>query len=115
MLLVLLPFTFIQFFFMPWVAAQEAALVPRSLPPKTHGHVLLTRVGAVEEALVKLLAAAGIEAYVIVATWPRLHPCSTPTTACLSGRSTIPRPTGPPAWSEPCSWPPPAATRPIPM
>ena len=66
MLLVLLPFTFIQFFFMPWVAAQEAALVPRSLPPKTHGHVLLTRVGAVEEALVKLLAAAGIEAYVIV-------------------------------------------------
>lgn len=66
MLLVLLPFTFIQFFFMPWMAAQEAALVPRSLPPKTHGHVLLTRVGAVEEALVKLLAAAGIEAYVIV-------------------------------------------------
>ena len=66
MLLVLLPFTFIQFFFMPWVAAQEAALVPRSLPPKTHGHVLLTRVGVVEEALVKLLAAAGIEAYVIV-------------------------------------------------
>jgi voltage-gated potassium channel len=66
-MLILLPFTFIQFFFTPWMEAQEAALMPRSLPPKTRGHVLLTRVGGVEEALVKLLAAAGVEAYVLVA------------------------------------------------
>jgi Trk K+ transport system NAD-binding subunit len=51
-LLILLPFTFIQFFFTPWMEAQEAALLPRSLPSKTAGHVLPTRVGSVEEALV---------------------------------------------------------------
>ena len=66
-LLVLLPFTFIQFFFAPWMEAQEAALLPRSLPPKTSGHVLLTRVGPVEEALVRLLDAAGVASYVIAA------------------------------------------------
>ena len=66
-MLILLPFTFIQFFFTPWMEAQEAALMPRALPPRTQGHVLLTRVGAVEEALVKLLTAAGVEAYVVVA------------------------------------------------
>ncbi len=66
-LLVLLPFTFIQFFFTPWMEAQEAALMPRALPPRTRGHVLLTRVGAVEEALVKLLAAAGVDCYVLAA------------------------------------------------
>jgi Trk K+ transport system NAD-binding subunit len=66
-LLILLPFTFIQFFFTPWMEAQEAALLPRSLPPRTSGHVLLTRVGPVEEALVKLLEAAGIPAWVIAA------------------------------------------------
>jgi voltage-gated potassium channel len=64
-LLILLPFTFIQFFFTPWMEAQEAALMPRALPPRTRGHVLLTRVGTVEEALVKLLAAAGIDCYVL--------------------------------------------------
>jgi len=66
-LLVLLPFTFIQFFFAPWMEAQEAALLPRSLPPRTSGHVLLTRVGPVEEALVRLLDAAGVASYVIAA------------------------------------------------
>ena len=66
-LLVLLPFTFIQFFFTPWMEAQEAANVPRQLPAKTAGHVLLTRVGPVEETLVKLLGAAGIPAFVLVA------------------------------------------------
>jgi voltage-gated potassium channel len=65
-LLVLLPFSFIQFFFTPWMEAQEAALMPRRLPARTSGHVLLTRVGPVEEALVKLLDAAGTEAYVVV-------------------------------------------------
>ena len=66
-LLVLLPFTFIQFFFTPWMEAQEAALMPRSLSDKVSGHVLLTRVGPVEEALVKLLDAGGIESYVLAA------------------------------------------------
>lgn len=64
-LVVILPFTFIQFFFMPWMEAQEAAQTPRSLPPHTRGHVLLTRLGAIEESLLAMLDSAGIEAWIV--------------------------------------------------
>jgi Trk K+ transport system NAD-binding subunit len=55
-MLILLPFTFIQFFYAPWVAAQEAARAPRKLPDETAGHVVLTRYGPVESALIRKLA-----------------------------------------------------------
>ncbi len=64
-LVVLLPFTFIQFFFMPWMEAQEAAQTPRSLPATTRGHVLLTRLGGIEESLLKMLAAAGVDGWIV--------------------------------------------------
>ncbi|MDP3069843.1 MAG: NAD-binding protein [Opitutaceae bacterium] len=54
-LLVLLPFTFIEFFYAPWMKAQAKAQAPRELPPGTRGHVLLTRYGAVTKHLIKLL------------------------------------------------------------
>ncbi len=54
-LLILFPFTFINFFYSPWMKAQEQALVPRELPKKTTGHVIMTRYGAVTEALIKKL------------------------------------------------------------
>jgi Trk K+ transport system NAD-binding subunit len=54
-LLVLLPFMFIQFFYVPWMEAQAAARAPRTLSAKTAGHVILTGVGAVEAALIRLL------------------------------------------------------------
>jgi signal peptidase I len=41
-LLVVLPFTFIQFFYAPWLEAQSQARAPRRLPAGTHGHVILT-------------------------------------------------------------------------
>jgi voltage-gated potassium channel len=50
-LLVLLPFTFIQFFYAPWLEARDAARAPRSLPEDTRGHVLLTTIGPVDAAL----------------------------------------------------------------
>lgn len=65
-LLVLLPFSFIQFFFLPWMEAQEAAGTPRSLPATTRGHVILTQLAAVEESLIKLLVANGIEHVIVV-------------------------------------------------
>lgn len=40
-LLVMLPFTFIQFFYAPWLEAQRKALAPRELPPGTRGHVVI--------------------------------------------------------------------------
>ncbi|MDO1450218.1 NAD-binding protein [Rhodocytophaga aerolata] len=54
-LLILFPFTFINFFYAPWMKAQENARVPRELPKSTRGHVVLTRYGPVSEALIKKL------------------------------------------------------------
>lgn len=54
-LLILFPFTFINFFYSPWMKAQEQAKVPRELPEETKGHVILTRFGPVTEALIKKL------------------------------------------------------------
>jgi Trk K+ transport system NAD-binding subunit len=54
-LLVLLPFTFIEFFYEPWMNARAAARAPRQLPPDTHGHVLLTRHDEVTSALIRRL------------------------------------------------------------
>jgi voltage-gated potassium channel len=65
-LLVLLPFSFIQFFFLPWMEASEAADTPRKMPDDTRGHVVLTQLGPIEEALVRLLTAGGVDHCVIV-------------------------------------------------
>ena len=52
-LLVLLPFTFIGFFYEPWMNAQAAARAPRQLPAETRGHVLLTNYDVVTSALIR--------------------------------------------------------------
>lgn len=54
-MLVLLPFTFIEFFYSPWMKAQSAARVPRELPDETKGHAILTHVDPVSLALVQKL------------------------------------------------------------
>jgi Trk K+ transport system NAD-binding subunit len=54
-LLVLLPFTFIQFFYAPWIEAQRQLRAPRELPPETHDHVILTRYDAVAMSLIERL------------------------------------------------------------
>ena len=54
-MLILLPFTFIQFFYAPWMQAQEAARAPRQLPVNTEGHVIVTNYGPVDAALIKKL------------------------------------------------------------
>ena len=46
-LLILLPFAFVQFFYVPWLEARKAALAPRQLPPDTAEHVILTDHGPV--------------------------------------------------------------------
>jgi voltage-gated potassium channel len=52
-ILVLLPFTFVQFVFAPWMERREAARAPRRLPKETAGHLLLTGVGPIEDALIR--------------------------------------------------------------
>ncbi len=54
-LLVLLPFTFIEFFYAPWIKIQEAARTPTSLPKQTAGHVIIIQHDAVTNALVEKL------------------------------------------------------------
>jgi Trk K+ transport system NAD-binding subunit len=54
-LLVLLPFTFIEFFYEPWMQSQAAARAPRQLPETTRGHVLLTHHDPVTQALIRRL------------------------------------------------------------
>lgn len=52
-LLALLPFTFLQFVFTPWIKMREAARAPRQLPATMSGHLILTSLGAIEEALIQ--------------------------------------------------------------
>ncbi|MEO1512675.1 MAG: potassium channel family protein, partial [Planctomycetota bacterium] len=54
-LLILLPFTIIQFFYAPWVEAQNAARTPRELAPTVRGHVILTSHNPVTTTLVRKL------------------------------------------------------------
>ncbi len=54
-LLVLLPFTFIEFFYQPWIQAQAVARAPRVLPESTRGHVLLTNYDPVTATLIRRL------------------------------------------------------------
>jgi len=54
-LLVILPFTFIEFFYAPWMAAQQAARTPRELPEGIEGHVIITKHDPVTVALIAKL------------------------------------------------------------
>lgn len=60
-LLVMLPFTFIEFFYAPWLKAQNQARAPRELPAHIKGHVIITHMDAISEALIKKLNAYNIE------------------------------------------------------
>lgn len=55
LLLVLLPFTFIEFFYAPWVKAQSEARAPTRLPDKTRDHVIITSLDAVTSSLIEKL------------------------------------------------------------
>ncbi|MGJ3240002.1 MAG: potassium channel family protein [Anaerolineae bacterium] len=53
--LILLPFTFIEFFYAPWMQAQQNARTPRELPEKTKNHAILTHFDAVTKTLIDKL------------------------------------------------------------
>jgi voltage-gated potassium channel len=66
-MLILLPFTFIQFFYAPWLEAQAEARAPRKLPESSRGHVILTGLGPVDIALIRKLEQFSCEYVVLVA------------------------------------------------
>lgn len=64
-LLVMLPFTFIEFFYAPWMKAMNQAKAPKRLEEGIKGHVVITELNAVTEALIRKLTSYKIE-YVIL-------------------------------------------------
>ncbi len=67
-MLVLLPFTFIEFFYAPWMRAQKEAKAPRELPESTRDHVILTRYGPLATTLIPMLEKYGHECVVLCPT-----------------------------------------------
>ncbi len=65
-LLVMLPFVFIQFVFMPWMAERDRRRAPRVLPASTTGHLLLTQLGPVEAAIIERADQADVPYVLIV-------------------------------------------------
>ncbi|HIJ35922.1 MAG TPA: potassium channel protein [Deltaproteobacteria bacterium] len=65
LLLIMLPFTFIQFFYAPWLEAQTKARAPRKLPEDIEDHVILTNYDPITMNLVDRLRQYQYE-YVIV-------------------------------------------------
>ncbi|HBI16428.1 MAG TPA: potassium transporter TrkA [Desulfobulbaceae bacterium] len=69
-LLVMMPFTFIRFFYAPWLEAQAKARTPRELPDDKANHVILTNLDSMTENLIDKLARYGY-AYVILVDDPQ--------------------------------------------
>lgn len=64
-MLVILPFTFIEFFYAPWMKAQASARAPRELPKDTRKHVIFTNHDPITSALIPMLEKYG-HPYVIL-------------------------------------------------
>lgn len=65
-LLVMLPFVFIQFVFVPWMNERDRRRAPRSVPPSFAGHLILTEHGPVEIALVERADQAKVPYVILV-------------------------------------------------
>ncbi|KPP95256.1 MAG: trk system potassium uptake protein TrkA [Bacteroidetes bacterium HLUCCA01] len=65
-LLVLLPFTFIQFFYAPWLEAQNRSKAPLELDENLEGHVLITNHDPITRTLITKLEDYGYKYFVLV-------------------------------------------------
>ncbi len=54
-LLIMLPFTFIEFFYAPWMEAQSRARAPRELPDSFKGHIIITSFDPLTHSLIEKL------------------------------------------------------------
>ncbi|TDI23404.1 MAG: two pore domain potassium channel family protein, partial [Acidobacteria bacterium] len=59
LLLVVLPFTFIRFFYAPWLEAQVRLRAPRRVSSSVRGHVIISRYDAIASALIERLRPEG--------------------------------------------------------
>jgi Trk K+ transport system NAD-binding subunit len=72
-LLIILPFVFIQFFYAPWLEAQERRKTVRELPEDFANHVIITHVDPVTLRLVERLSKQHIPYAIVVADQQEAH------------------------------------------
>lgn len=65
-LLVLLPFTFIQFFYSPWIEAQNKARYPQELPEYSRGHVIFTNFDDIVVSIIRKISDYSFDYIIIV-------------------------------------------------
>ncbi|MBX3292011.1 MAG: NAD-binding protein [Acidobacteria bacterium] len=65
LLLIMLPFTFIRFFYAPWLEAQLHTRTPREVPEGTSGHVIICGYESIAPNLIKRLKQEGIRYFVV--------------------------------------------------
>lgn len=70
-LLILLPFTFIEFFYAPWLEAQSKARAPRELPEDTKNHVIITHLDPISESLIEKLDQYNYQYVLLITDLPR--------------------------------------------
>ncbi len=70
-LLILLPFTFIEFFYAPWLEAQSKARAPRELPEDTKNHVIITHFDPITKSLIEKLDQYNYEYVLLVTDLPK--------------------------------------------
>jgi voltage-gated potassium channel Kch len=67
-MLILLPFSFIRFFYAPWMEAQSEARAVRQVPAETSGHVLLIHHDAVSSTLIHKLTQYHYPYFLVIPT-----------------------------------------------
>lgn len=72
-LLIILPFVFIQFFYAPWLEAQERRKTVRELPEGTTNHVIITHVDPITLRLIERLSKQHIPYAIVVADQQEAH------------------------------------------
>ena len=65
LLLIVLPFTFIRFFYAPWLEAQMRFQAPREAPTDTQGHVVICTYDTIAPGLIERLRLQDIPYYVL--------------------------------------------------
>lgn len=66
LLLIMLPFCFIQFFYAPWLKAQEDARIPRQVATDMNNHVIFTHYGPITQNLITKFKKHGTKYVVVV-------------------------------------------------
>jgi Trk K+ transport system NAD-binding subunit len=65
-LLIMLPFTFIRFFYAPWLESQAQSRTPRELPEDIENHVIMTNYEPIAMSLIRKLNQYGVKYFVVV-------------------------------------------------